>query len=49
MRAKAMPGEDPDTLPRPAEIAPQLIDLLSPKLTETGKLYDVGTGSFTAL
>jgi NAD(P)-dependent dehydrogenase (short-subunit alcohol dehydrogenase family) len=49
MRAKAMPGEDPDTLPRPAEIAPQLIDLLSPRLTETGKLYDVGTGSFTAL
>jgi len=48
MRAKAMPGEDPDTLPRPAEIVPQLIDLLSPRLTETGKLYDVGTGSFSA-
>lgn len=46
MRAKAMPGEDPDTLPRPADIAPKLIDLLSPTLKENGRLFDVGTGAF---
>jgi NAD(P)-dependent dehydrogenase (short-subunit alcohol dehydrogenase family) len=46
MRAKAMPGEDPDTLPTPADIAPRLIDLISPAVKENGKLFDVGTGAF---
>lgn len=46
MRAKAMPGEDPDTLPSPSEIAPKLVDLLSPRLAENGKLFDVTTGAF---
>jgi NAD(P)-dependent dehydrogenase (short-subunit alcohol dehydrogenase family) len=46
MRAKAMPGEDPNTLPTPAEVAPKLIDMLSPSLTENGRLFDVGTGAF---
>jgi NAD(P)-dependent dehydrogenase (short-subunit alcohol dehydrogenase family) len=46
MRAKAMPGEDPETLPKPADIAPKLIDMLSPSLKENGKLFDVVTGAF---
>ena len=46
MRAKAIPGEDPNTLPTPAEVAPRLIDMLSPSLTENGRLFDVGTGAF---
>jgi NAD(P)-dependent dehydrogenase (short-subunit alcohol dehydrogenase family) len=46
MRAKAMPGEDPNTLPTPAEVAPKLIDMLSPSLNENGRLFDVGTGAF---
>lgn len=46
MRAKAMPGEDPETLPSPSEIAPKLVDLLSPGLTENGKLFDITTGAF---
>ena len=46
MRAKAMPGENPDTLPKPSDIAPQLIDMLSPSLKETGKLFDMATGAF---
>jgi Dehydrogenases with different specificities (related to short-chain alcohol dehydrogenases) len=46
MRAKAMPGEDPNTLPMPAEVAPKLIDMLSPGLNENGRLFDVGTGAF---
>ena len=46
MRAKAMPGEDPETLPQPTEIAPKLIDLLSPTLTENGRLFDMPSGKF---
>jgi NAD(P)-dependent dehydrogenase (short-subunit alcohol dehydrogenase family) len=49
MRAKAMPGENPETLPTPAEIAPALVDLLSPALEEHGRLYDVGTRRFEDL
>ncbi len=41
MRAKAVPGEDPNTLPTPADIAPQLIDLVSPSLDATGQIFDV--------
>lgn len=37
MRAKAMPGEDPSTLPRPEEIAPLIVDLLSPQSDRHGE------------
>ena len=40
MRAKAMPGEDPETLPHPSEIVGPIMDLLSPAFDETGALYD---------
>ncbi|GLK67598.1 SDR family NAD(P)-dependent oxidoreductase [Hansschlegelia plantiphila] len=40
MRARAMPGEDAATLKTPAEIAPKIVALCSPKWVETGKLYD---------
>lgn len=46
MRAKAMPGENPDTLPQPSEIAPRLIDLISPSVKESGKLFNIETGVF---
>jgi NAD(P)-dependent dehydrogenase (short-subunit alcohol dehydrogenase family) len=49
MRAKAMPGENPETLPTPSEIAPQIVDLLSPTLGHTGKLFDVPTGAVSEL
>ena len=38
MRAKAMPGEDPSTLSRPEEIAPLIVDLLSPSNDKQGEL-----------
>lgn len=38
MRAKAMPGEDPSTLPRPEEIAPLIVELLSPANDKQGEL-----------
>jgi NAD(P)-dependent dehydrogenase (short-subunit alcohol dehydrogenase family) len=44
MRAKAMPGEDPATLRTPEELAPKLVEICSPKWTETGKLFDFPTG-----
>ncbi|MCA1438971.1 SDR family NAD(P)-dependent oxidoreductase [Ensifer sp. IC4062] len=41
MRAQAMPGEDPATVPHPSEVAAALMPLLGPDQTETGKLFMV--------
>ena len=49
MRAKAMPGEDPNTLPHPSEIAPLLINMVSPKFTKTGKIFDAASNKFSDL
>lgn len=49
MRAKAMPGENPDTLPSTKDIAPALVNLVSPSLKESGKLFDVTTGLFSEI
>ncbi len=38
MRAEAMPGEDPMTLPTPEEVAAELVKLVSPDETRTGAL-----------
>jgi hypothetical protein len=38
MRAEAMPGEDPMTLPTPEEVAAELVKLVSPDETRTGQL-----------
>lgn len=40
MRAKAMPGEDPATLPKPRDVAPAFLKLVSPDLTHNGMVYD---------
>ncbi len=39
MRALAFPGENPATLPSPAETAARLLPLADPTLTRTGELY----------
>jgi NAD(P)-dependent dehydrogenase (short-subunit alcohol dehydrogenase family) len=39
MRARAMPGENPDTLPHPDEVAADALPLLAPELTETGRTW----------
>lgn len=36
MRAKAFPGEDPMTLPTPADIAPSICDMLDPAYQQNG-------------
>lgn len=46
MRAQAMPGEDPMTLPHASEIAAAILPLAMPALTETGKLFDARAGRF---
>ena len=38
MRAKAMPGENPLTLPTAEDIAPQILSLCSPDYQETGEI-----------
>jgi NAD(P)-dependent dehydrogenase (short-subunit alcohol dehydrogenase family) len=39
MRKKAMPGEDPAGLKTPDDIAPRLLELLSPSNTANGALF----------
>ena len=46
MRALAMPGEDPMTLPTPDDVAEKIVDLCLPSFAETGKLYDFRAGKF---
>jgi NAD(P)-dependent dehydrogenase (short-subunit alcohol dehydrogenase family) len=46
MRAQAVPGEDPQTLPHPSEIARKIAPLASPNLTETGAVFDAQSGRF---
>lgn len=48
MRAQAMPGEDPATLPHPSETAAAIVPLASPSVTETGMIFNVKQGRFTA-
>ena len=47
MRAQAMPGEDPETLPSAEEVAAQIIPLCLPDFTDTGAVYKYApTGLF---
>ena len=41
MRAQAMPGEDPQTLPTPAEVAAGIMPVFANGLTTTGQLWSV--------
>lgn len=40
MRAKAMPGEDPDTLPTPEDVAPLIVQMLSAGWAANGELVN---------
>jgi NAD(P)-dependent dehydrogenase (short-subunit alcohol dehydrogenase family) len=44
MRATAMPGENPDSIAQPAEIAPALAALCLPSETRHGQRIEVGRG-----
>jgi len=43
MRRAAMPGEDPETLRTPDDLAHHLVRLSAPDWTETGRIYDFPT------
>ena len=40
MRSSAFPGEDPNALPQPKDIAPAFLALLDPKCRDHGKRFD---------
>jgi NAD(P)-dependent dehydrogenase (short-subunit alcohol dehydrogenase family) len=46
MRAQAVPGENPETLPHPRDIAQRILPLASPTLRQTGLLFDARAGRF---
>jgi NAD(P)-dependent dehydrogenase (short-subunit alcohol dehydrogenase family) len=41
MRAQAMPGEDPETLPAAEDVAAKIVPLAGQGITETGKFWDI--------
>ena len=43
MRARAMPGEDPESLPAPDAVAPLIVELLSPSNMRNGELVSFKT------
>ena len=46
MRAKAMPGEDPTTLPEPRDVARDIVALLDPTIGRSGQIYDVRSATW---
>jgi NAD(P)-dependent dehydrogenase (short-subunit alcohol dehydrogenase family) len=46
MRAQAMPGENPDTLPHPSEIVPYLIEMASPAFQRTNVRFEFPTRTY---
>ncbi|MFT6659958.1 SDR family NAD(P)-dependent oxidoreductase [Maritalea sp.] len=49
MRAKAVPGEDASTLPHPREIAPKLVDMVTPTNQMNGQVFDIRTDAYRPL
>jgi NAD(P)-dependent dehydrogenase (short-subunit alcohol dehydrogenase family) len=47
MRAQAMPGEDPETLPPPEAVAEAFLPLVLPSQKETGAIYDFTQGGLS--
>ena len=46
MRAQAMPGEDPSTLPDPSSVTDQVVEMLSADFERNGALYDLRRGEY---
>jgi NAD(P)-dependent dehydrogenase (short-subunit alcohol dehydrogenase family) len=47
MRAQAMPGEDPMSLPEPETVAEAFLPLASPGLRDTGEVFDFSEGTLS--
>ncbi len=48
MRAQAVPGENPQTLPHPSDVAAAIVAVAGPDRSETGMIYDVPQRRFIA-
>lgn len=48
MRAKAVPGEDPSTLPAPEDVSEAFLQLVDPACSENGVVFDYPTGEFVS-
>jgi NAD(P)-dependent dehydrogenase (short-subunit alcohol dehydrogenase family) len=48
MRAQAFPGENPNTLPHPSEIAARILTMARPDLDKTGLIYQAKLDNWTA-
>jgi NAD(P)-dependent dehydrogenase (short-subunit alcohol dehydrogenase family) len=46
MRATALPGEDPETVPTSTDVARKIIPLCLPSFTKTGQYFDCRAGAF---
>ena len=44
MRAQAFPGEDPETLPTPQDLARAMLPLFTPEMTDNGSAWDFRDG-----
>lgn len=49
MRAQAMPGEDPETLKKPAELVDEILRMVEPAFKANGALFEVPTGQLRKL
>jgi len=49
MRAQAMPGEDPQSLKTPADLAPHVVAMADPAELRTGMVYDFPTETWMKL
>ncbi len=48
MRAQAIPGEKPETLPHPSEIAARLLPMVGPTVSQTGMIYQAKTNRWVS-
>ena len=48
MRATVFPGEDPETLEKPNQVAELILPMCAPAWTETGRLFDYPTRKLLA-
>jgi NAD(P)-dependent dehydrogenase (short-subunit alcohol dehydrogenase family) len=48
LRAQAMPGEDPETVPHPSEIVPYLVEMASPTFEKTEVVFEFKTKTYRA-
>lgn len=48
MRTQLMPGEDPQTLPAPEDVAPKILAACAPDWTQTGVLFEAQCGAVRA-